>query len=226
MAKASFHWDDPLLLDAELTSDERMVRDAAREYAQGRLAPRVLDAFRREHTDPEIFREMGGLGLLGATIPEEFGGGGLNYVSYGLIAREVERVDSGYPLHDERAIFASHAADRCASARLRIRSANTCPRWREGESIGCFGSDRARSWLRSRQHDHARARRDPVAIRLSGSQRRGFPTAPSRMSSSSGRKPTMAPFVGSSSRRAWKGLYHPDSARARWGCAPRPPGRS
>src|SRR5271155_1946819 len=96
MAKASFHWDDPLLLDAQLTWDERIVRDAAGEYAEGRLAPRVLDAFRREHTDPEIFREMGGLGLLGATIPEEFGGGGLNYVSYGLIAREVERVDSGF----------------------------------------------------------------------------------------------------------------------------------
>ena len=70
MAKASFHWDDPLLLDAQLSSDEKMVRDAAREYAEGRLAPRIVDAFRREHTDPEIFREMGDLGLLGTTIPE------------------------------------------------------------------------------------------------------------------------------------------------------------
>ena len=88
MAKASFHWDDPLLLEEQLTMEEKMVRDAAREYAQGSLAPRVLEAFRQEHTDPSIFREMGGLGLLGTTIPEEFGGGGLNYVSYGLIARE------------------------------------------------------------------------------------------------------------------------------------------
>src|SRR5271170_4991389 len=96
MARASFHWDDPLLLEEQLTMDERMLRDAAREYACGKLAPRIVEAFRREHTDPAIFGEMGELGLLGATIPEEFGGGGLNYVSYGLIAREIERVDSGF----------------------------------------------------------------------------------------------------------------------------------
>ncbi len=96
MARESFHWDDPLLLDAQLTEDEKMIRDAARSYAQGRLAPRVLEAFRREQTDPGIFKEMGELGLLGATIAETYGGGGLNYVSYGLIAREVERVDSGF----------------------------------------------------------------------------------------------------------------------------------
>src|SRR6478736_2453155 len=96
MAIDSFHWDDPLLLDGQLTEEEKMVRDAARAYSQVQLAPRIVEAFRREHTDPAIFKEMGELGLLGATIPEEFGGGGLNYVSYGLIAREVERVDSGY----------------------------------------------------------------------------------------------------------------------------------
>ena len=93
---ARFHWDDPLLLDAQLEGDERAVRDAAREYAQGRLAPRVTEAFRHETTDPAIFREMGELGLLGPTIPEAYGGSGMNYVCYGLIAREVERVDSGY----------------------------------------------------------------------------------------------------------------------------------
>ncbi len=76
MVRGSFHWDDPLLLDEQLTDEEKMIRDAARDYAQGRLAPRVLDAFRREHTDPGIFKEMGELGLLGATIAEEFGGGG------------------------------------------------------------------------------------------------------------------------------------------------------
>src|SRR5690606_5594639 len=95
-ARATFHWDDPLLLDTQLSADERAIRDAAREYCQARLAPRVTDAFRSETTDPAIFREMGEIGLLGATIPAEYGGAELNYVSYGLIAREVERVDSGY----------------------------------------------------------------------------------------------------------------------------------
>lgn len=92
----SFHWSDPLLLDSQLSEDERQVRDAASAYCQDRLAPRVLEAFRRESTDPAIFREMGELGLLGAVIPEAYGGSGLNYVCYGLVAREVERVDSGY----------------------------------------------------------------------------------------------------------------------------------
>ncbi|MCB1942038.1 MAG: acyl-CoA dehydrogenase family protein, partial [Candidatus Accumulibacter sp.] len=90
-SKARFNWQDPLLLEAQLSEDERMLRDAARDYCQGRLLPRVLDAFRHERTDPEIFREMGEMGLLGATIPAEYGGAGLNYVSYGLVAREVER---------------------------------------------------------------------------------------------------------------------------------------
>src|SRR3546814_4152983 len=92
-AAPSFHWQDPLLLDTQLTEEERMVRDAAQAYAQDKLATRVLEAFRHEKTNPAIFSEMGELGLLGATIPEEYGGAGLNYVSYGLIAREVERID-------------------------------------------------------------------------------------------------------------------------------------
>ncbi len=96
MGTAKFHWEDPLLLDQQLTEDERMVRDAARAYAQDKLMPRVLEAFRHEKTDPAIFREMGELGLMGPTIPAEYGGAGLNYVSYGLIARELERVDSGF----------------------------------------------------------------------------------------------------------------------------------
>ena len=95
-AKAAFNWSDPLLLDAQLTDDERAVREAAQAYCQDKLAPRVLQAFRNEQTDLAIFREMGELGLLGPTIPEAYGGAGLNYVSYGLIAREVEHVDSGY----------------------------------------------------------------------------------------------------------------------------------
>jgi glutaryl-CoA dehydrogenase len=137
MTKASFHWDDPLLIEAQLTSDERMVRDAAREYAEGRLAPRVIEAFRHERTDPEIFREMGGLGLLGATLPEEFGGGGLNYVSYGLIAREVERVDSG---------FRSMMSVQSSLVMLPIyvfgsdeQKRRYLPPLARGELIGCFG---------------------------------------------------------------------------------------
>ncbi|MFZ6843692.1 acyl-CoA dehydrogenase [Undibacterium sp. RuTC16W] len=96
MAKASFQWDDPLLLSSQLSDEERMVQEAARVYCEEKLAPRVLDAFRHEKMDASIFPEMGALGLLGPTIPVEYGGAGLNYVSYGLIAREVERVDSGY----------------------------------------------------------------------------------------------------------------------------------
>src|SRR5690606_24039165 len=95
-AKASFSWEDPFQLDTQLSDDERAVREAAHAYCQERLLPRVTEAFRHEKTDPAIFREMGGLGLLGVTIPEAYGGAGLNYVSYGLVAREVERVDSGY----------------------------------------------------------------------------------------------------------------------------------
>ncbi|MEY4752315.1 MAG: hypothetical protein RIQ60_4529, partial [Pseudomonadota bacterium] len=93
---AKFQWNDPLLLDDQLSDDERQVRDAARAYCQDKLASRVTLAFRNAETDPAIFREMGELGLLGPTIPEQYGGAGLNYVCYGLVAREVERVDSGY----------------------------------------------------------------------------------------------------------------------------------
>ena len=137
MAAANFKWEDPLLLDEQLTTEERLVRDAAREYAQDKLAPRVVEAFRREHTDTAIFREMGSLGLLGATIPEEYGGGGLNYVSYGLIAREIERVDSG---------FRSMMSVQSSLVMLPIHQFGTVeqkrrylPSLARGESIGCFG---------------------------------------------------------------------------------------
>ena len=91
MAKTAFHWDDPFLLDQQLTEDERMIREAAAAYCQDKLLPRVTEAFRHEKTDTAIFREMGELGLIGPTIPTEYGGPGLSYVAYGLIAREVER---------------------------------------------------------------------------------------------------------------------------------------
>ncbi|HHC30171.1 MAG TPA: acyl-CoA dehydrogenase, partial [Rhodobacterales bacterium] len=93
---SSFDWEDPFRLDDQLEEDERMIRDAARAYAAQKLAPRVIEAFETEATDPAIFREMGEMGLLGVTVPEEYGGLGGSYVSYGLVAREVERVDSGY----------------------------------------------------------------------------------------------------------------------------------
>src|SRR5436189_101766 len=91
-----FDWQDPFALDAQLTDEERMVRDAAHAYAQERLLPRVTRAYLDEHFDREIMREMGSIGLLGATIPQDYGGAGLGYVAYGLVAREVEAVDSGY----------------------------------------------------------------------------------------------------------------------------------
>ena len=93
---AACNWEDPLDLEGELSEEERMVRDTARGFAQDYLMPRVVEAWREEKHDPNIFREMGKLGLLGVTVPEEYGGAGLGYVCYGLIAREVERVDSGY----------------------------------------------------------------------------------------------------------------------------------
>ena len=92
----AFQWDDPLSLDGQISDDERAVRDLAHAYCQEQLLPQVQEAFRYEKTDVGVFRGMGELGLLGATIPEAYGGAGLNYVCYGLIAREVERVDSGY----------------------------------------------------------------------------------------------------------------------------------
>jgi glutaryl-CoA dehydrogenase len=167
MAGASFHWDDPLLLDEQLTDEERMLRDAAREYAQDRLAPRVVEAFRKEHTDPEIFREMGSLGLLGATIPEKFGGGGLNYVSYGLIAREVERVDSGY--RSMMSVQSSLAMLPIYQFGTDAQRQKYLPAMARGELIGCFGLT---------EPDHGsdpgsmitRARAAPGGYRLSGAK--------------------------------------------------------
>ena len=137
MARASFHWDDPLLLEAQLMPEEIMVRDAARQYAQQELAPRVLKAFREETADPSVFREMGELGLLGATIPEAFGGAGLNYVSYGLIAREVERVDSGY--RSMMSVQSSLVMLPIFQFGTDAQKHKYLPRLARGEAIGCFG---------------------------------------------------------------------------------------
>ncbi|MGE0310183.1 MAG: acyl-CoA dehydrogenase [Lautropia sp.] len=135
--KATFVWNDPLLLDAQLTEEERMVRDAAAAYCQEKLAPRVLMAFREEKTDPSIFREMGALGLLGPTIPEAYGGPGLNYVSYGLIAREVERVDSGY--RSMMSVQSSLVMLPIFEFGTEAQKRKYLPGLASGELIGCFG---------------------------------------------------------------------------------------
>jgi glutaryl-CoA dehydrogenase len=134
---ARFAWDDPLLLDAQLSGDERAVREAAAAYCQQRLAPRVLEAFRHETTDTSIFREMGELGLLGIVIPPEYGGAGMNHVCYGLVAREVERVDSGYrsmmSVQSSLVMLPIHAFGTEAQKQRYL------PKLATGEAIGCFG---------------------------------------------------------------------------------------
>jgi glutaryl-CoA dehydrogenase len=167
MARESFHWDDPLLLDAQLSDEEKMIRDAARDYAQGQLAPRVLEAFRNEKTDPGIFKEMGDVGLLGATISENYGGGGLNYVSYGLIAREVERVDSGY--RSMMSVQSSLVMLPIFKFGSEAQRQQYLPALARGDSIGCFGLT---------EPDHGsdpgsmitRARTVPGGFRLSGAK--------------------------------------------------------
>lgn len=132
-----FPWDDPLQLDAQLSADERAVRDAAHAYCRGRLAPRVQDAFRHETTDPAIFREMGALGLLGPTIPEEYGGAGLNDVACGLIAREVERVDSGY--RSMMSVQSSLVMVPIHTFGTEAQKQKYLPKLAAGEWIGCLG---------------------------------------------------------------------------------------
>ncbi len=134
---SKFDWADPFLLDDQLSEDERMIRDSARAYAQDSLAPRIVDAFQHEHTDPAIFREMGALGLLGPTLPEEYGGVGASYVAYGLVAREVERIDSGYrsmmSVQSSLVMYPIYAFGSEAQKRTYL------PKLASGEFIGCFG---------------------------------------------------------------------------------------
>lgn len=137
MSNPKFQWDDPLLLDQQLTSDERMVRDAAAAYAQEKLMPRVLEAFRHEKMDTAIFREMGELGLFGPTIPAEYGGAGLNYVSYGLIAREIERVDSGF--RSVMSVQSSLVMVPIFEFGSEAQKQKYLPKLATGEWVGCFG---------------------------------------------------------------------------------------
>src|SRR5271166_1424228 len=134
---AAFKWEDPLDLEGELTEEERMVRDTARDYAQEKLFPRVLKAYREESYDPAVVLEMGALGLLGSTIPEEYGGAGLGYVAYGLIAREIERIDSGYrSMMSVQSSLVMHPIYAYGSEAQRKKY---LPRLASGEWIGCFG---------------------------------------------------------------------------------------
>ena len=132
-----FDWEDPFRMDAQLTEEERAIRDAARAYAQDKLQPRVIEAYREEKTDPAIFREMGEMGLLGVTVPEEYGGIGASYVAYGLVAREVERVDSGYrsmmSVQSSLVMYPIHAYGSEEQRQKYL------PKLASGEWIGCFG---------------------------------------------------------------------------------------
>ncbi|MFD1627422.1 acyl-CoA dehydrogenase [Azospirillum griseum] len=130
-------WDDPFLLDAQLTEDEKLVRDSARAYCQDKLQPRVISAFREERFDRDIMSEMGELGLLGPTIPEEYGGPGVNHVAYGLVAREVERVDSGY--RSAMSVQSSLVMHPIYAYGSEEQKKKWLPRLASGELIGCFG---------------------------------------------------------------------------------------
>lgn len=162
-----FDWQDPFMLDAQLTDTERMVREAANAYCQTELLPRVQEAFRHEKMDAAIFREMGELGLLGATISEQYGGAGMNYVSYGLIAREVERVDSGY--RSMMSVQSSLVMVPIDAFGTEAQKQKYLPPLARGEWIGCFGLT---------EPDHGsdpggmvtRARSVPGGYHLSGSK--------------------------------------------------------
>ncbi|GEN29055.1 glutaryl-CoA dehydrogenase [Halovibrio variabilis] len=132
-----FNWDDPLLLEQQLSDEERQIRDAAYDYCQENLQPRVLTAFREERFDREIMTEMGELGLLGATVSPEYGGAGVNHVAYGLIAREVERVDSGY--RSAMSVQSSLVMYPIETYGSEEQKHKYLPKLASGEMIGCFG---------------------------------------------------------------------------------------
>lgn len=134
---APFSWSDPFLLDEQLTEEERMIRDSAAAFAAESLAPRVQDAYMNEHTDPEIFREMGAAGMLGVTVAEEYGGVGASYVSYGLVAREIERIDSGY--RSMASVQSSLVMFPIEAYGSEEQKQKYLPKLASGEFIGCFG---------------------------------------------------------------------------------------
>ena len=137
MTKPTFKWNDPLLLNDQLTDEERMIRDTARKFCQEKLMPRILEANRKEIFHREIMNEMGAMGFLGSTVPEEYGGAGLNHVSYGLIAREVERVDSGY--RSAMSVQSSLVMHPILAYGTEEQRKKYLPKLASGEWIGCFG---------------------------------------------------------------------------------------
>ena len=136
-SETAFDWADPLLLDRQLTDEERLARDTARAYCQEKLAPRVLEMFRHEKPEPAIFREMGALDMLGIVIPEQYGGAGMGYVSYGLVAREVERVDSGF--RSMMSVQGSLVMVPINEFGTEAQKKKFLPKLATGEWIGCFG---------------------------------------------------------------------------------------
>ena len=197
-AKPVFQWDDPLLLEDQLTEEERMVRDSARAYCQEKLKPRIVEANRHEHFDRAILNEMGELGFLGSTI-EGYGCAGVNHVCYGLIAREVERVDSGYrsamSVQSSLVMYPIHAYGTEAQRQKWL------PKLATGELVGCFG-------LTEPNHGSdpggmvTRARKVDGGWKRLGDRRCGSPTRPSPTSSSCGPRTTPATSAASCSRRA------------------------
>ena len=134
---SSFNWEDPFMLENQLEEDERMIRDSAKAFAQEILQPKVIAAYREEKSDPEVFAQMGEMGLLGTTIPEEYGGLGAGYVAYGLAAREVERVDSGYrSMMSVQSSLVMYPIYAYGSEEQRVKY---LPKLATGEWIGCFG---------------------------------------------------------------------------------------
>jgi glutaryl-CoA dehydrogenase len=220
--KNTFSWEDPFHLSAQLTDDERQVQEAARAYCQEKLLPRVQLAFRNETTDASIFREMGELGLLGPTIPEIYGGAGLNYVCYGLVAREVERVDSGYrsmmSVQSSLVMVPIHEFGNEATRQKYL------PKLATGEWIGCFGltepnhgSDPGSMITRAARWTAATACPAP---------RCGSPTHRSPTCLWSGPRTTAARYAASCLEKGWKGLSPPPPCTAKSACAPASPAKS
>src|SRR5580693_4069859 len=135
--KPVFQWDDPFRFAEQLAEDETLIQASARDYAQEKLAPRIVEAYAKEKTEPAIFAEMGALGLLGATVPVEYGGAGASYVAYGLIAREVERVDSGY--RSMMSVQSSLVMYPILAYGTEAQRRKYLPKLATGEWVGCFG---------------------------------------------------------------------------------------
>ena len=194
-----FDWEDPFFLDDQLTEEERAIRDAARDYCQDKLMPRVLEANRHEKFDREIMNEMGALGLLGSTLPEKYGCAGANYTTYGLVAREVERVDSGY--RSAMSVQSSLVMHPIYAYGTR-RAAHEVPAQARHRRVGrLLRPDRARPRLRSRRHEDPRRARSPAATALAA-PRCGSPTRRSPTCSWSGPRTTAARSAASSSSAA------------------------